>query len=359
MIRYGILFLFVFAAQFSQAQTNKEKALNNAKQALVLQNVGKFDEAIKFLEAAVVLDSVSSDISYELGLAYYTKGDYDKAKNILEKLLGRPDVFSAVYELLGNTYDKLANVEKAIATYLNGIVKFPKAGELYLEMGTMYLSRKEYPPAIAYYEKGIQTDPSFASNYYWAAKIYCNSDEAVWGMIYGELFLNLERDSKRTDEISKLLFDTYKKKIRFPKDSAFQVNFSKPGNYVVFDTAKNKKKTPFPKAVYEPQLMLALLTEKNIDLNSLARIRKYSVESYFKSGTYQNYPNVLFDFQYRVLKAGHWDAYSRWILFKGDEAAGNAWVKANKKKWDDFVKWFMKNKLVLDATYKFYSSQYD
>ena len=359
MTRYGVLFFFLIAVQISYAQTNKEKALNNVKQALIFEDNGKLNEALKLLEEAVKFDSESLDISYELAVGYYTNGDFNKAKDILEKLLVRKDVIASVYHLLGNTYDKLANVEKSIATYLNGITKFPEAGELYLEMGTMYLSRKEYSPAIAYYEKGIQSNPAFASNYYWAAKIFCNSDEAVWGMIYGELFLNLERNSKRTDEISKLLFDTYKKKIRFPRDSIFQVNFSKPGTYVVFDTARNKKKTPFSKAVYEPTLMLALLNEKNIDMNSLARIRKYFVESYFKSGTYQNFPNVLFDFQYRVLKAGHWDAYSRWILFKGDEAAGNQWVNANKQKWDNFVKWFLKNKLLLDNNYKFYSNQYD
>jgi len=359
MSRYGVLFLFLFAVQFSYAQTDKEKAMNNVKQALYLQEHGKLNEAIPLLEEAAKFDPGNATISYELAIGYYTDSNYNKAKDILEKLVNHKDVFSSVYQLLGNTYDKLGDVNKCIATYFDGIKKFPAAGELYLEVGIMYLSRKEYNEALAYYEKGIQLNPSFASNYYWAAKIYCNSDEAVWGMIYGELFLNLERNSNRTDEISKLLFDTYKKKIRFPRDSMFQVNFSKPGNYVVFDTAKNKKKTPFVKAVYEPTLMLALLNEKNIDLNSLSRIRKYFIESYFHNSTYQTYPNALFDFQYRVVKAGHWDAYSRWILFKGDEAAGNVWVNANKQKWDNFVKWYTKNQLLLDSNYKFYRAQYD
>ncbi len=359
MIRYIVFFLFMTISQFSYAQRSKDEALNNVKQALILESQGKLAEAIALLEEAAKLDPDAIKVAYELAIGYYTKGDYNKAKDILEGLLARKDVFSSIYQLLGNTYDKLGNVEKAVASYINGLAKFPDAGELYLEMGTMYLSRKEYDQAIAYYEKGIKSSPAFASNYYWAAKIFCNSDEAVWGMIYGEIFLNLERDSNRTDEISKLLFDTYTKKIRFPRDSAFQVNFSKPTNATVFDSAKNKHKTPFAKAVYEPTLMLALLNEKNVDINSLSRIRKYFIESYFKSGTYEDYPNALFDFQYRVLKAGHWDAYSRWILFKGDEAGGNLWVNANQKKWDDFIMWFTKNKMLLDPNYKFYRAQYD
>lgn len=359
MIRYGVLILFLGAVQFSNAQNNKDKALNNVKQALLFEDKGKMNEALSLLEEAVKLDPESINISYELAIGYYTAGNYNKAKELLDKLLNRKDVTPSVYQLLGNTYDKVSNVEKAVSTYLDGISKFPAAGELYLEMGTMYLSRKEYNPAITYYEQGIRSNPEFASNYYWAAKIYCNSDEAVWGMIYGEIFLNLERNSKRTDEISKLLFNTYKKKIRFPRDSSFQVNFSKPGNYIVIDTVKNKKTTPFVKAVYEPTLMLALLNEHKVDINSLSRIRKYFVESYFKSGTYLQYPNPLFDFQYRVLKAGHWDAYCVWILFKGDEVLCNEWVNANKQKWDSFVKWFRKNPLMLDSNYKFYRAQYD
>lgn len=353
-----LLFLFITTVHFSYAQSTKDKALNNVKQALLLEEKGKPDEAIQLLKEAVTLDTGSVYVSYELAIAYYTKSDYNKAKDILEKLVGNKDVISSVYHLLGNTYDKLGNVEKAVDAYIKGLNKFPEAGELYLEMGTMFLSRKEYDAALGYYENGIKADPAFASNYYWAAKIYCMSNEAVWGVIYGEIFLNLERNSNRTDEISKLLYDTYKKKIRFPRDSSFSVNFSKPFIANISDTS-HKNKIPFAKSIYEPTLMLALLKEKAVDLNSLSRVRKYFVESYFKSGSYENYPNALFDFQYRVLKAGHMEAYNRWILFKGDEAAGNIWVNANRQKWDNFFKWFAKNKLLLDSNYKFYRAQYD
>ena len=358
MIKAVLLFFFISTTHLTYAQSNRDKAMNNVKQALVLEDRGKLNEAIQLLEEAVSFDPESVHVSYELAIAYYTKADYKKAKDILEKLVGHKDVISSVYHLLGNTYDKLENVEKAVDAYIKGLNKFPNAGELYLEMGTMFLSRKEYDSALGYYENGIKADPGFASNYYWAAKIFCISNETVWGLIYGEIFLNLERDSKRTDEICKLLYDTYNKSIRFPHDSSFSVRFSKPLIAVSPDTA-HKNKIPFAKSVYEPTLMLALLNEKTVDLNSLSRVRKYFVESFFKTGSYQNYPNVLFDFQYRVLKAGHMDAYNRWILFKGDEAAGNRWVNANRQKWDNFVKWFVKNKLLLDSNYKFYRAQYD
>ncbi|HMC98729.1 MAG TPA: tetratricopeptide repeat protein [Ferruginibacter sp.] len=352
-----ILLLCISQLSFAQPDRDREKAMNNVKQALIFQDQGKMDEALKLLEEAVRLDPETTDVSYELAIAYYRKGQFQKAASVMEKLLKKPDVTAPMYQLLGNSYDSLSNVEKAIGTYLDGLVKFPTSGELYLEMGTMYLSRKEYNAALTMYEKGIRANPAFPSNYYWAAKIYCNSNEAVWGMIYGEIFILLERDTKRTDDISKLLYDTYKKRIHFPSDGKFGVNFSE-AKYI-YDSATKTNKVPFPKSVYEPTIMLALLREKTVDIASLSRVRRYFLESYFKNNNYQTYPNVLFDFQYRVKKAGFLDQYNYWILYKGDEAAANKWIGANKAKWDAFMNWMKKNELSLDAKYKFYKDQYN
>lgn len=328
----------------------------NVHQALVLQDRGEIDNALKLLEEAVILDPETIQVSYELAIGYYSKGQYQKAADILEKLKDRPDVTASVYHLLGNTYDKLNNLEKAVDYYIKGLGKFPEAGELYLEMGTLHLARKEYTNAMGYYEKGIEMNPSFASNYYWAAKIFCNSTDAVWGMIYGEIFLIMERDTKRTNEISKLLYDTYRKKITTSSEGTFKIDFSAGLN--PNDTA-HLKKIPFAKAVYEPILMMAVLHETKLDLESLCRIRKYFIDNYFKTERYTNYPNAMLDFQYRVFKAGFMDEYNHYILYNGDTAAAEKWIGANKKRWEAFLVWFRKNQLLLDKNYKFYRAQYN
>lgn len=354
-MKYLIPFLFSFLfGSHVQAQTNKEKAMNNIHQAIVLEDQGKLDEALKLLEEAVQLDPETIQVSYELALGYYSKGAYQKCIDILEKLRTRKDVFSSVFHLLGNAYDKLSNLEKSIDAYIKGIEQFPNAGELYAEMGTMYLARKEYYSAMGWYENGIKMSPAFPSNYYWAAKIFCNSSDAVWGMLYGEIFLIMERDTKRTNEISKLLFDTYRNKITTSQEGNFKVNFSSP----LQNDSLTSKKVPFAKAVYEPILMLAVLKEKKLDLNAICRLRKYFIDSYFKNGYYQTYPNVLFDFQYRVSKAGYMDEYNHYVLYNGDEKETEKWIGANKKKWDAFMIWFRKNQLQLDSTYRFYRQQY-
>ncbi|HSC39288.1 MAG TPA: hypothetical protein VLD19_15500, partial [Chitinophagaceae bacterium] len=240
-----------------------------------------------------------------------------------------------------------------------GLEKFPGAGELYLELGNMYVATKEYGKAIVYYENGIKADPAFPSNYYWAAKLYCSSKEEVWGMLYGEIFINLERNSKRTREISKLLFDTYKSQIKFSsKGDSSSVNFSQ----AVIDASEIKDpknfKIPFSWGVYARILVMSIISEKQIDLSSLNRIRTRFIELYFQGDDSKKYPNVLFDYEQSMIKAGHFETYNHWLLSEGDRDAFKQWQAANMDKWTAFAKWFTDNKLQIDETHRFYRQQY-
>ncbi len=359
MIKSVGLLMFMIIGQFTYGQSDKDKAFEKGRAAIELMDNGKIDESIKLLEEAQNLDPERFDYPYELAYAYYLKEDYKGAIKILEKNIGHKDVNERLYQLLGNSYDMIGKTEKAFEAYDKGLEKFPNSGMIYLEKGNVYWGKKEYGKALPFYEKGIEVDPKFPSNYYRATLIYCGSTEEVWGMIYGEIFMNLERNSKRTVEISKLLFDTYKSQIKFTSDTSFSVSFSKNASINITDLQDpSKMKLPFGIGVYEPTLMMSMINEKSIDLNSLDRIRTNFVETYFKNGNDKKYPNILFDYQDKVLKAGHLEAYNHWILMKGDEDAFGKWHSSNTEKWDNFVKWFTDNGLVLDDVNKFYSGQY-
>lgn len=359
LIQASLCFLITFS-ETVYAQTNKEIAISKAKEAIKMEDEeGKYEDAIKLLEEAQKLDPENITFPYEISYAYTSMKEYKKAANILEKLVNHKDAYGRIYQALGNAYDYQGKAEKAIETYKKGIQRFPEAGELYLELGNMYVAKNEYDKALPCYEKGIEADPKFPSNYYWAAKIFCNSSEEVWGMIYGEIFMNLERNSKRTAEISKLLFDTYKSEIKFTSDTSFGVSFSKNASIDISSLMDPKKfKLPFGMGAYEAGLMMAVVGEKEINLNSLHAIRQRFVQSYFKGQNGVNYPNVLFEFQQKVLNAGHFEPYNHWILMKGDEGGFEAWHAANKEKWENFVQWFKDNKLEIDKHHKFFRAQY-
>jgi tetratricopeptide (TPR) repeat protein len=353
------LFLFLITGQIIFAQTNKEKALAKGEEAVKLMDNGKIEESIKLLEEAQKLDPESLVYPYETAYALYLKKDYNGALKILEKNKNHKDVSERFFQLFGNSYDMSGNSEKALETYEAGLKIFPNSGSLNLEKGNVYWGKEEYEKALPFYEKGIKVDPDFPSNYYRAAILYCCSNEEVWGMIYGEIFMNLEPGSKRTMEISKLLYDTYKREIKFTSDTTFSVSFSKEIDIKVEDASEpGKMKMPFGNFVYEPTLSLALINEKSININSLDRIRTKFVELYFKNGSDKKYPNILFDYQKKLLDEGYLECYNHWLLMKGVEDAFGDWYDLNKDKWDEFMKWFPKNKFKVDKSNRFYSGQY-
>src|SRR4030095_3920321 len=214
-LRSILLILFFLIPSFLLAQPDKEKAKEKVREAIKLMDGGKVDESLTLLEEAFKLDPHDITIPYEAAYAHTLKKDYKKSIEILERLKSHKDATDIFYQLLGNAYDYDKQEEKALSTYQDGLKRFPKSGRLYLEQGIVYLNKEDYNKALSMYEKGIEVAPHFPSNYYWASKIFCNSDNEVWGLIYGEIFMNLERNSRRTAEISKLLYDTYKQGIKF------------------------------------------------------------------------------------------------------------------------------------------------
>ena len=353
------LILLLIAGQIAYGQTNKAKALEIGNQAIKLEDDGEYEKAIKLFETAQRIDPDKVDYPYEIAYSYFQLKEYEKVISIAEKLTDHKDAEDVVYELLGNAYDNLGKAGKAIEIYESGLKRFPKSGRLYLEMGVMQTGKKNYNKELAYYEKGIEVAPKFPSNYYRAAKIYCSSTEEVWGMIYGEIFMNLERNSERTAEISKLLFDTYKSGIKFTGENSVSVSFSKNSILSVNDLKEpGKIKLPFGVGIYEPTMLISMLSEKSIDINSLDTIRSNFVNNYFMKGYNKTYPNILFAYQKQVKDAGHFEAYNHWILMKGDEDGFDKWLSTNKIKWDGFTKWFRENGLKINDSNKFYKGQY-
>lgn len=343
-----VFLFFVISTQFVFGKAKEDEVSMKYQKAIDLMDNGKIDESIVVLNEAIAKFPKMYSFHYELAYANYLKEDYKQAIAILSKIKDHKDVNDRLFQLMGNSYDVLGDSVNAIKTYDLGLKRFPNSGNLYLEKGNVYWNKKNYSKALNFYELGISKDPKFSSNYYRAALIYCGSTEEVWGLMYGEIFMNLERNSKRTAEISKLLYDTYKSQIKFTSDTSFSVSFSKNAHIVV-NKSSDPIELPFGVGVYEPTLIMSMLNEKTIDLASLNRIRTNFIDNYFKNGNDKKYSNALFDFQKELKSAGHLEAYNYWILMKGDEAGFGKWLAENKEKWDAFVSWFTQNNIKVDS----------
>lgn len=352
-----LIILFLILSLTAYSQTNKEKAYEIGLNAINEMESGNIEKAIKLLEESIILDPDNIDYPYEIAYAHYINSDYKAAIKILSGLTEHEKVTERIWQMLGNSYDMDKNPEKAIETYDSALIIFPNSGILYLERGNMELFKDEINKALGYYEKGIEVQPNFPSNYYWAAKIFMNSEDEVWGLLYGEIFMNLERNSERTAEISKLLYDTYKSEIKITSDTTKIVSFCK--NMIVFSDKLNENgelNIPFG-MIYEPILSLSIAFIESVNIKSLNQIREEFIINYYKMGHNTTHPNVLFDYQKKMIEEGHFEAYNNWIFMQGEENTFPEWKENNNEKWDSFIDWFLKNPIEITNN-EFHRLQY-
>jgi tetratricopeptide (TPR) repeat protein len=289
------------------------------------------------------------------------KKDYKSGAAAIRKAIRYKDATDICYQMLGSLYDYDGQPEKALNTFDEGLKRFPGSGRLWLEKGNVYWIQRKYEEALPNYEKGIAADPKFPSNYYRLALLFLNSEQKVWGMIYGEIFMNLERNSDRTDEISKLLYKTYKSQISFRTDSSVSVSFTKKETInLSLNDLKNPEelKLPFGSMIYEPVLLLAIAGEKEINPISLERIRKRFAMLYFENNHFKKYPNILFSYHKTLAENDLFEAYSMWITREGDGEIFNSWVESNGEKWDKFADWFNANPFPVSLENYFVRGQY-
>lgn len=321
-------------------------------EAIKIMDKGQIEKSIKLLEESSKLDPKNYLYPYEIGYAYYLQKNYSKAIKQFEKVLKMKNITAQCYQMLGNIYDIDGKRAEAIKIYNKGLDKFPNSGRLYLELGNVH--QVDLDKALEFYEKGIKVDPTYPSNYYWAAKIFCKSTEEIWGMIYGDIFMNIGRGTKRTEEISKLLFDTYFSEIKFKPDSSMSVSFCQSN---VLSISDNNPKLTYG-MTYETCLMAAI-THDTITLESLNKIRIDFISIYYDRKFNETHPNILFDWHQALIKEEMFEYYNYWLLMKRAPDEFDQWYILNKEKFESFINWFSKNPMTIDKKNKFHRAGYN
>ncbi len=352
-----IIALVSLSTLTAQTDAERRKAYDLAMEGIKATDEGDLDRGLELLTKAATIDPTNVAYRYEQGYVYVKKENYRRALEILEPLLADEANASRVedvwYQLIANCHDYIGETEKAMDVYKAGLKRFPNSGPLHLELGVMAMKENDYDKAIGVWEEGIRVAPKFPSNYYWASRLFCKSSEPMWGLIYGEVFLLLEPNSRRTEEISKLLFDTYNKAITIGKDTA-HVDFmtSLPVQFKPGDTA-----VTFPFAFYYGSCMILAApkatagrllhrdTRTGLTIAELLEIRRSFLEFWFDEKKGDDRHVVLIDYQQKLREAGYFDVYTYWLLSAGAEAEASEWLEKHQDQFREFVGWLRKNPL--------------
>ena len=301
------------------------------------QRQGDYANAILVLKRALEQQPNDLQMLKELAFTYYLQRDFVKAKEIALPLVDRPDADVQTYQIMGMVYKAIEERKDCEKLYKEGLKKFPNSGVLYNEYGEMLWTKQDYS-AIKWWEKGIEADPNYSSNYYNAAKHYYLTFDRVWPIIYGEIFVNLESYSKRTAEIKDLLLKSYQKL------------FIEPDL-----TARQDLKNPFVSAYLATMAKQTATVNKGITPESLTVLRtKFLLEWDDKEAG--KFPFRLFDYQRQLLKEGMFDAYNQWIFGAvQDLSVFQNWTTAHADEYAKFTN-FQKGRVFKLPENQYYQS---
>lgn len=275
----------------------QDSAANNAKKFI---RQGDYNNAILVLNRALEWDRNNIELKKDLAFAYYLSRDYSKAINVIKPVTESDSADVQSFQILGMVYKAIEEKKEGERMYKTALKKFRESGALYNEYGEMLWSREEYTDATRQWQRGAQVDPSYPGNYYNLARFYYLSDDKVWGLIYGEIFINLESYSKRTPEIKSMLLDGYKKLF---KD---------------IDLFKGQdKKNDFVNAFLETMKAQSKVVEAGVTTDALTALRtRFILEWFNKYAT--KFPFKLFEYHRQLAKEGMFDAYNQWIFGAAD-----------------------------------------
>lgn len=353
MVKTYIFILILFFLSNSFAQKNPEKSEKFAEKAVTFMQKGNPKKAAKLLERAVKFDTERIAYHYRLAYAYHSSEEYEKSIEVLNYIISEKEDNSMVYELMGENYMDLDDKDKAFDSYILGIKKFPNEGSLYHEVGKLEMSKENYFVALEHFENGILMDPEYANNYYYTSKIYCSSTEEIWGLFYGEMFINLEKNTERTEEISELLYNTLKREIQFHEDSSISVNICQDQNKLI-DENDSLDTLSFGKNVVELNMMKSLIDVNETTLRNLNVMRNDFIAHYYQNKVGDFKRHQLFEFHKKLIKNGHFEAYNYWLFMMGNVDEFKQWENDNKSQWVRFLDWFKENQFQVENEKSFH-----
>lgn len=326
MKKFAIAFLFLFqisSVVLAQPQQTAQELHETAK---TFMRQGDYDNALLVIKRAAEKEPDNLEILKDLAFIYFLNRDYANAMQVGKPLIERADADVQTFQILGLTYKAIAEYKECRKLYKKALIKFPESGVIYNEYGELLAMDNELNNAIIQWEKGIEVDANYSSNYYNAVKYYAQNQkpDLFWIAIHGENFVNLESYTARTKEVKKIVLEAYKK---------MYVNTDLTNNL------KGKNISPFEQEVMNILNNSISIASDGINADNLMAIKTRFVLDWFEKGDGEKYPFRLFDHYQHMLKEGIFEAYTQWLFgAAANNDAYELWIKANDKQAEAFKK---------------------
>ena len=338
MIKYlKLLFLLLILCSRSYGQDlywpspEVEQMYKQAKESLargaVKQSIVLFQQAIGLAPQVMLLHR-------DLAQALLLSGNNEEAYNTIKSVLESKEADELSYQIAGASLLGKGEKKQAKRILEKGIKSYPHSGLLYSELGKYYEAQNDAEYALDAWLKGIEGDPAYHLNYYNAARIYSETDRPVWTILYGEIYVNLDRHSTRATDIKKRMLDSYRKL------------FTTTGETPRYgeDLAAGEEQS-FEAAVMQTFTQLSPVVSDGVTTENLIMLRTRFIMDWNTKFS-AKYPFSLFSYHDKMLRDGEFDAYNQWLFGKVENPRQfDSWTQFHKGAISEYEGWVRTNPL--------------
>ncbi len=325
------IFLFASASVVAQQTWPSPEVAQMYRHAQEYSSLGNIKDAIIVYKQAILLAPGETILYKGFARALYAEGNFSEAEQTLNPLLAKHVADTGCYLLLAECQAAQKEMKAAKNTIKKGLLQFPGSGALYNERGKIYNADADSAAALTAWLDGIQKDPTFAENYHHAALAYLASQSIDWGLLYGEMYLDMQRDNTTGDEaLKKKIFIAYK--TMFDNIAAHEVT-----SYGKVETRGNA--ATFLDAVRQVYTSLTPVVSDGITTENLVMARTRFLMDWF-AGYDNRYPFSLFRYMDELVKSGHFEIYNEWLFGKAEnEQQYKAWDTFHEGDISRFLAW--------------------
>lgn len=332
-------FVMLFLVDNANAQEWSSPEIEQMySQGMATLSRGNANEAVAIFQKILPVEPNNFLVKKSLAQSYQLAGSHKNALLILDPLFADNSADAECYRVAAQAYLGINEEKKAQKILADGIAKNPKSGLLFYEQGLQFKKLKSYENALKSWLDGIAAEPNFHLNYHEAAIAYVQSEQVIWAIIYGEIFVNKEPNTQRGNDIRILILDAYQKLFFTPSKNA-------TGDMSLVQTPLN-----FEEAVRKTYLGLFFVVSDGITTENLIMLRSRFMVNWQDNFASQ-YPFALYDYHHQMMRDGHFDAYNQWLMGKAENPQQySTWASTFADDVQNFEKFRSKNPLRLTST---------
>lgn len=331
----SIALLFLTLPLFCQSSKIEELIFQGTQ----LHDKGKYNEAISKYQEALLIDSNSSILCYEIAYTYLAMGKYNEAINYSKKALETANFFqSEAYIVWGTSLDMLNKPDEAIKVYETGLSKFPNYHLLNYNLALTCYNIKNFDKAETAAINAATAKPSHASSHVLLSAILSAKGQRVKSLLAMYYFLMLEPKSQRSAktfyELRRMLGQGVEKNkekgvnINLPSNIMLDKEFGSPEMSLSLIVAANLSEVNKDKTEFE----LFVATTKAF-LKSMSRFKEN------KTGYYWDFYVDKFS---DLIKTENTEAFCYYISQSSRFDEVNKWISTNEDKIEKLKAWIKK-----------------